>query len=312
MPGPLTLLAAGAAVGAAAAICRRRIRATFERLTDARFPVGADGIIPGASAIVLPASGPRGVLVLHGFGDTPQTVRYLAEYLHAAGLGVRAPLLPGHGRRLADFARSGGTQWLAEARDSLVRLRAEHAEVAIVGVSMGGALATLLAAHDRRLPALVLLAPYLSMPRRLRVLAATGALWGWCVPYVAGRGERSIHDTQERSRSLAYGVTTPRLVAELGAIARRALAAAPRVTAPTLMVQSCEDHRIPPEAARRVFAALGAPEKVLEWIDGCGHVITVDHGRERVFARVREWLDGHWRARGESTAERTCRVLRTE
>jgi carboxylesterase len=307
----LIWLAAGAAAAGAAALVRRRIRSGFERLIDARLPVGPDGIIPGASAIVLPAAGPRGVLVLHGFGDTPQTVRYLAEFLHGAGLGVRAPLLPGHGRKLADFARSGGAEWLAEARDALARLRAEHEEVAIVGVSMGGALATLLAADDSELPALVLLAPYLSMPRRLRVLAATGVLWGWCVPYVGGRGTRSIQDERERALSLAYGATTPRLVAELGAVARRAFAAAPRITAPTLMVQSREDHRIPPEAAERVFAAIGAREKVLDWIDGCGHIITVDRGRERVFARVRQWLEGHWANRAP-VARREYRVTSSE
>ena len=54
-----------------------------ERASAARFPVGADGIIPGAQSILLEGRGPRGILVLHGFGDTPQSVGDLARALHA-------------------------------------------------------------------------------------------------------------------------------------------------------------------------------------------------------------------------------------
>jgi len=56
----------------------------------------AYNIIPGAYAIDLDRSGSRGVLLLHGFGDSPQTLWLLANDLHATGFGVRAPLLPGH------------------------------------------------------------------------------------------------------------------------------------------------------------------------------------------------------------------------
>ena len=79
-----------------------------ERASAARFPVGADGIIPGARPILLEGSGSRGILVLHGFGDTPQSVASLAQALHAEGDTVYA--LSGSGNignvALADIANS--------------------------------------------------------------------------------------------------------------------------------------------------------------------------------------------------------------
>jgi alpha-beta hydrolase superfamily lysophospholipase len=65
-----------------------------EQLSSQRLPVGPDGIIPGAEGFSLQGSS-GAVLLVHGFGDTPQTLRELGAVLHADGWTVLAPLLPG-------------------------------------------------------------------------------------------------------------------------------------------------------------------------------------------------------------------------
>ena len=259
----------------------------------ARLTLRPDGVIAGASPIDLPADGGCAALLLHGFGDTPQTLEQLAASIHAQGWTVRVPLLPGHGRTLAGFAASRATDWIEFARAELGSLRARHDAVAIVGLSMGGSLATILAAETPDVRALVLLAPYLSMPTRLRRAAGAHRLLGILVPYLGGASERSIRDPAEAARNLAYRFTTPRLVFELARVVRYARAAAPTVTAPTLVIQSRQDHRIPPDAAERAFALFTAPERRLVWTEGNGHVITVDYGWQAVFAAVIDWLERH-------------------
>jgi carboxylesterase len=230
-------------------------------------------------------------LALHGFGDTPQTVRYLAEALAVRGWLVRAPLLPGHGRTIAEFSRSDSAQWLAAVRSEYAALRSEHEHTVIIGVSMGGALATILAAESPEVPALVLIAPYLAMPRWLAALAVAAPVLGIGVRYVGGGGGRSISDPVEAERNLAYGAVTPRLVAELRRVVNQAWSAAPRVRAPTFMIQSRHDNRIAPAAAQASFDRLGASEKKLVWVDKGAHIITVDVGRDEVIASVADWLD---------------------
>lgn len=273
---------------------RAASRYGVERSVRARLAVGPDGIIPGAAPIDLRQPPPAGaVLLLHGFGDTPQTLTTLAHHLHARGLRVYAPLLPGHGRTLRDFRASRGAEWLAAARQALDLLRQDHERVGLVGLSMGGALAVLLAAEWADAPALVLLAPYLEPPAAVRWLARSAPLTGALAPYILSRSRASIHDPAARARSLAYGASTPRLIAELVRLADRARQALPQVRAPTLYVQSREDNRLLPAAAERAFAALGARTKHLEWLTGCGHVITVDYGRDRVAALTADWLREH-------------------
>ena len=284
---------------AAVAMVTLSRRAAFRHRDDAlkRLPVGRDGIIAGAHGFELRrgADAPA-VLLLHGGGDTPQTLRYLAEYLHARGYNVRVPLLPGHGRTLREFSTVRAEQLLDAARAAYRDLGPERRWVAIAGLSMGGALAVQLAAEDEELPSLVLLAPYLAMPFRVAFAARLAKLWASIVPYVRAldpSARRSIQDQAEAARSLAYGVFTPPALRALYVTVARGASALSDVKAPTLMIQSREDNRIPPDAAQRAFERLGAAEKQLVWITGAGHVITVDHGRERVFELVMDWLERH-------------------
>ena len=277
------------------ALARARVSARANEAVAARLTLGADGIVAGAATIDLPRDGDRAVLMLHGFGDTPQTVEYLAAYMHAQGWAVRAPLLPGHGRALREFAVSRADDWIAFARAELDALRARYDTIVVVGVSMGGSLATILASESQDVRALALLAPYLSMPTRLRRAAALHHLLGLATPFLRGGGGRSIRDPAEMARNRAYGFTTPRLVFELSRVVARGRAAAPIVSVPTLVVQSKQDHRIPPEAAQRAFALFTTPERRLVWTEGNGHIITVDYGRQAIFAAVTDWFATHVR-----------------
>jgi len=264
---------------------------------------GADAaaILPGAGTIDLQEEGSHGVLLLHGFGDTPQTLALLARRLRKSRHSVLAPLLPGHGRSMESFGKSRATEWIAAAKDAYIEMRSRHDSVSVLGLSMGGALAVLLAAEQHEIPALILIAPYLGMPALVRLAAATHWLWGGFAGEVNARNPRSIHDPIEREKNLAYGAVTGRELHELSVVVRRARKALATVRAPTLIIQSREDPRCPPEVARFVLEALGSAEKKLVWTEGAGHIITVDYGRERVFGEVERWLDAHG-GRGEAAA----------
>lgn len=266
---------------------------------------GADpaAIRTGAETIDLQEEGSHGVLLLHGFGDTPQTLALLARRLRKSGYSVLAPLLPGHGRSMESFGKSRANDWIAASRSAYIDMRARHASVSVVGLSMGGALAVVLAGERHEIPALVLIAPYLGMSRRLRIAAATHWLWGRMVRQVRARHPLSIRDPIEREKNLAYGAVTGRELHELSRVVHRARKSLADVRAPTLMIQSRDDPRCSPAVAEFALKTLGSEEKKLVWTEGAGHIITVDYGRERVFGEVERWLDAH-RGPGAAAAMR--------
>lgn len=270
----------------------RAIAERLERAHAARLPLGPDGIVIGAQPIRLDASRTHAVLLVHGFNDTPQSVSPLAAALHLAGWTVVAPLLPGHGRSLPVLAaESRADAWLAHVREAYATLRASHETVVLCGLSMGGALCTLLAAEHHDIPALVLLAPYLGTSWWLNVQLL--GLWVAqpFTPYFDGSGgTRSIHDPEARARALGPGINTARTLTELRKVAIAAESALPSLAMPTLYLQSREDNRIKEAAAIRHFAMLRTPIRAQRWLTGCGHIITADYCRVEVASQVIEWF----------------------
>lgn len=264
-----------------------------ERNAEQRLPVGPDGIVPGAHEITLRRDGAPGVLLVHGGGDTPQVLRALAEHLHQAGLSVRVPLLARHGRALPLMRSFDADEWREQVAREFDDMRRTHSWMAVVGLSVGGALAAALAAERSDVRALVLLAPYVAMPGAVRAIALTGPFWGPLLPYLPSASAGSIRDGAAAARSLGRGLTTAAALRAFAVAAQRANEALPRISAPTLVIQSRRDNRIAPAVAERGFARLGAGAKSMVWLEDAGHVITVDYGKERVFSLAEEWLRAH-------------------
>src|SRR5215203_344608 len=256
-------------------------------------PADIPGIRSGAEPIDLQGGNSHGVLLLHGFGDTPQTLQLLARAIHGAGYDVVAPLLPGHGTTVDAFIKSRRSEWLGAARDELAKLTSTHRHVSVGGLSMGGALAAILASETQGLTSAVMMAPYLNMPSRLKALSASHWLWGQVAGTRASRNPGSILDDAERAKNLGYGVYTGRLIYELWRLATKARLALPKIKIPTLLLQSRADSRLASAIAENAFAVIGSKEKKLVWIEGAGHIITVDYGREKVFDEVKSWLAAH-------------------
>src|SRR3954469_9806233 len=128
-------LAAVGALGLAVSLSRRRAWAAV----TTSHSVGPDGVIVGGGGWEVTRPGAPAVLIFHGAGDTPQTLRYLADELYARGFHVEAPLLPGHGRTIKEFSRVTADALTDAAFESYRSLRDRHSRVGLIGVSMGGA-----------------------------------------------------------------------------------------------------------------------------------------------------------------------------
>jgi carboxylesterase len=283
------LLPVVAGVGAAwRAASSRRVEHAYAE----RFAATPTGIVAGAESFTLTGTSGRAVLLLHGSGDTPQSLRFLGERLNEAGYTVYAPLLPGHGRTPRHFRRVSATAYLAAAREGFDQLRGRAGWIGVAGLSMGGAIAAQLAAEADDVRALVLLAPYFLPPPEIRLVARTAPVWGLVQPYLDGRGDASVHDPVAAAESCAYGVFPPSALRALVDTASAGRDALPKVTAPTLVINSREDNRISAAKATEATATLRAPTE-RHWVAGCGHVITVDYCKDTVAQLVLAFLARH-------------------
>lgn len=288
----MTFLAVVAAT-LAAMLVWRLVRSAMWRAAEREIadhlPLGSDGIIRGAQSIYHGGHA-RAALLLHGLGDTPQSLRTLASRLADAGWTVSAPLLPGHGRTLAQFSGTGASEWINAAENAYNELARQYAVVVVCGQSMGALIAIELAA-TLPLQSLVLLAPYIAMPRLGRAVGAAWPVFQAIYPIMKTRDRRSIQDPDAESKSLGFGYATPRLLFELSRMVRHARRHLRAIRSATLVIHSREDNRVPPQEVIRALARMEHPVKVVHLISGCGHVLTADYCKDHVATLVIEWLE---------------------
>lgn len=84
--------------------------------------------IPNSAGFEL-SGGKIGVLVIHGFGGSPVSVRPWAESFHQAGYTVSVPRLPGHGTNWEDLNLTTAADWFSEVERSFVELRSKSDRV---------------------------------------------------------------------------------------------------------------------------------------------------------------------------------------
>lgn len=114
----------------------------------------------GFESIFLPG-GEVGCLLLHGLTASPLEMKQLADFLHAKGYTVSAPLLPGHGTHPDDLNRIQYSDWVQTAEDALEALKASCKHIFIAGESMGGLVALRVAELHPELAGVLLYSPAL-------------------------------------------------------------------------------------------------------------------------------------------------------
>jgi carboxylesterase len=257
---------------------------------------------PAAAPFAL-GDGPDACLLLHGLTGAPSEVRPLGEALAAAGLRAVAPLLPGHGTSPRDLASVDRADLLAFATSQLAALRGAR-RIFLAGLSAGALLSLRLAAREQRdgvppIAAVALLAP------AVRFAGST-----WLFTQVLGRipGPSFVIDKGSRdiAAEISLAVDAPQRQSlppgmredgsysaiplswgrELRLLSDEALADAPRVRAPALLLHGGLDRTAKPASSRLLAGRLGSAAVRLRIFPQSGHVLPRDRDSAEVCRAV--------------------------
>ncbi|MEM8860791.1 MAG: alpha/beta fold hydrolase, partial [Chloroflexota bacterium] len=111
-------------------------------------------------------NGAVGALLIHGFSGTPAEMRYSGQALADAGIFAKGILLPGFGSDIANLKAQSNKTWLEAAYRAWTSFQPRFETTLLIGFSMGGAIATILAA-DAPPNELILMAPFTRFESRL-------------------------------------------------------------------------------------------------------------------------------------------------
>ena len=229
-------------------------------------------------------SGPVGVLLVHGFTGTPQSMRPWAEHLVAAGYAVSLPRLPGHGTRWQELNATQWPDWYAHAEAAFADLRERCDQVFICGLSMGGALSLRLAEqHGDEVAGLVLVNPAINITDpRMKVLPVLSRV----VPSLAAIGNDIADPT---NHEIAYDRNPLRALHSQSKLWADVVAHLDQVTQPLLVFRSEQDHVVDPSSLAILKERVGSNAE-FRTLTRSFHVATLDYEAEEIFARSVEFI----------------------
>jgi len=278
-----------------------------------------DGAVLPARSWLPPAGTPwRGVILgLHGFTDSRDAFELPGPVFAAAGYALYAPDQRGFGDT-ADRGRwAGAPRMVDDAAELVARLRAAHPglPVTVMGESMGGAIAMLLAARTGpTADNFVLLAPavwgwgQLALP-----LAVTLRVTDFLAPAWApdpGRVAQDTYASDNVDALIRLGhdpltIRRPRVETTDGLVDLMSDAeqAAPAVHGRVLILSGRRDMLVPPEATALVWARLPPSVRRAFYPHGY-HLLLRDTDRALVTADILAWLahPDTWLPSGADTA----------
>lgn len=246
-------------------------------MIEVQFQVGETSLRGHLHHSVSTGAEAAGIIIIPGFADTavgPHNLhRALADALAQTGYAVLRFDYRGQGESDGDFRSFTMQSGLDDARGALACLCQQAGvdtyRLGIVGFSLGGALACILAEEIPQVQALALLAP-VAYPQNVFSTFFTS--------------EHLAHASQEGWIDwLGWRVGDAFLPSTIDLNPLQALQ---RSRTPAFVIQGTEDSEVPPENGR-AYAQLGAE---LLWLEGGDHQFSSVRFQETIIAQVLAWF----------------------
>lgn len=229
-----------------------------------------------------------GVLVIHGFTGSPQSVRPWAEAIHAKGRTVIVPRLPGHGTSVQDLANYGPRDWVNTAEEGLRGLIDRCDRIFVCGLSMGGTITYDLASRfkDQIAGIVVVNGPVFSKDPRAKLAPLLGKVNLSLKGVANDIAEPGQHE-------IAYGKVSTRAAAKLLTYMGEVQRGLGRISCPALVFTSAQDHVVHPSNGPYIVDHISSTDKRHEVLERSFHVATLDYDRQHIFDETIAFIDSH-------------------
>ncbi len=230
-------------------------------------------------------AGPRAVLLLHGFTGHTADVRMLGRFLQKKGYTSHAPIYRGHGEEPEALITTKPEDWWQDALSAYDHLKnLGYKEIAIAGLSLGGAFALKIASNHAVKGVIPMCSPmYFDNTDQLTQGFRTFAKQ---YKQFEKKSTEQIHiETKElmensipmfdHIRSFFHDVKD---VIDL-------------IYTPTMVVQARQDEMINPKSAEFIYEHIATDEKTIKWYEESGHVITLDKERDMLYDDIYMFLE---------------------
>lgn len=245
--------------------------------------MGKYSILQCASPFYYPGN-KTGILLIHGFTGTTQSMRFLGEQFRDAGYTVSAPRLAGHGTTPQDMEARTYLEWILDVEAALDNLKETCSKIFVVGLSMGGTLTLYLAEKYPDILGIIPINAAIAMAdfeNYYETLVQEGKR------FVPGIGS-DVKD--EDVKELAYRQSPVKSMEQLVLLMEEVRGKLSLIKMPALIFSSEIDHVVPPENSQLIFDTIQSKEKELVTLKNSYHVATIDHDKELIASKCLQFI----------------------
>lgn len=234
-------------------------------------------IIHDARSEFLIGSENIGILVIHGFTGSTQSMRLIAYALHEKGYTVNMPRLKGHGTTPEDMETCTYQDWITSVTDAYKELKEKVKNVFVLGLSMGGTL-TLYTAEHFPIKGAITINAAVEIPSFEHLYNDPNT-----PRFIQGIGS----DIKKAGvKELAYDRAPKKSIKEIVTLCQKVKVELDKVTCPILIFSSTEDHVVDPINQQYIFDLVGSKNKELIELKDSYHVATLDNDLDLIISKT--------------------------
>lgn len=224
----------------------------------------------------------RAVLIIHGFAGGTYDQELLANNLELEGFDVYTFTLPGHEKSF--LKKVTRQEWIDECKYQIERLiNHNYKEIYLIGHSMGGVLASYLAANYKEVKKLVLAAPafkYLTFDEENFELF------------------NALKNSPQVLKDYKKQDVIPRLIQFSSSVAKEFMKFVEenqdlpsKISVPTFIIQGSKDKIVPIISSEYVYDNLKSKKKRILLVDGVTHDLFRSKEIEHLTNEIKEFLN---------------------
>lgn len=223
-----------------------------------------------------------GILIIHGFTGSTQSMRQYGYALHEKGYTVSLPRLTGHGTSPEDMSEATYQEWINDVEIAYHQLASEVDNIFVAGLSMGGSL-TLYLAENYLIKAIATInAASMNLPAFETIFKDENT-----PEFIQGIGS----DIKKPGiKEWAYSQTPKQSIGEILKLELIVDENLSKINIPTIIFSSNEDHVVPPPHSQNIYDKISSKTKKLIHLENSYHVATLDNDLPKIVEETNQFF----------------------
>ncbi len=237
----------------------------------------------GAESFYFPGN-KTGVLVLHGFTGTTQSVYEYGKAIAEEGYTVLGPRLTGHGTFPEQMEMASYLDWIKDVEAGLEKLKEMCDKVYVAGLSMGGTLTLYLSERYPNLAGIILINAAVELPKMNEYYETKKDKAERFVPGIGSDIKKP------NTIELAYDQTPVKSMGDILELMELVKIKLTEIKVPALLFSSIDDHVVPPENSEYIIDKIRSEQKELIHLENSYHVATLDNDKPFIISKTIDFL----------------------